>query len=208
MTDDQGTKLAQQEENAFMGLKTFIEKICPISDYDWQQVKENAHYQTFSKHEILLNANNLSGKLWFIYNGVVRNVYLTAEGKEFNKSFILGPSFSGSMTEIITGQASRFSIEVLEDTATIIIPIKWFNQMSQSNTTFSLVALALSQQLAFKKEQREAAFLLDDASCRYQSFILEYPSIEDRIPAYHIASYLGITEVALSRIKRKLRLKY
>ena len=59
----------------------------------------------------------------------------------------------------------------------------------------------LTEQLYIKKEQREAEFLLDDAPTRYRNFQKQYPGLEDRLPQYHVASYLGITPVALSRIR-------
>jgi NADH dehydrogenase/NADH:ubiquinone oxidoreductase subunit G len=73
------------------------------------------------------------------------------------------------------------------------------------NSGFKTLALVIAEQLALKKEQREAELLLDDATTRYQRFVIENSHLAGRIAAYHIASYLGITEVALSRIKRSLK---
>ena len=53
------------------------------------------------------------------------------------------------------------------------------------------------------KEQREAEFLLGDALTRYRNFRRRYPGLEARLAQYHVASYLGITPVALSRIRKK-----
>ncbi len=52
-----------------------------------------------------------------------------------------------------------------------------------------------------KKEQREIALVLDDATTRYATFRREHPDLENQIPQYHIASYLGITPIHLSRIR-------
>ena len=54
------------------------------------------------------------------------------------------------------------------------------------------------------KESREIEFVQNDASARYLCFINEYPALKDRLPQYHIASYLGITPTQLSRIKKNL----
>ncbi len=61
----------------------------------------------------------------------------------------------------------------------------------------------LAEQLFVKKETREASFLLDNAEARYIRFLKDYPNLEDRITQYHIASYLGITPVMLSRIRQE-----
>ncbi len=192
-------------EGAYLGLRHLIERMCNIDDQAWQQLQEHSSFQTFNKHNTLLTANKKSGHLWFIFQGLVRNFYVTPQGKEFNKSFITAPSLCGSMTEVVTGNPSRFSIDALEDTTTIVISIEWFKEMSNHHSGFKTLALVLAQQLALKKEQREAELLLDDATTRYQRFLGDNPHLKGRIPAYHVASYLGITEVALSRIKRSLK---
>ena len=190
---------------AYSTLKNVIESICPITESDWQQLETNSVIKRYKKNEVLLQTNTRSSHVWFVAQGLVRNFYTTEAGKEFNKSFIASPSFFGSMLAIVNNEASRFTIEALEDTLCVAISIDWFRKVSQSNVVFKTLALILAQQLAIKKEQREAELLLDDASTRYLNFIEESPSLERRIPAYHIASYLGITEVALSRTKAKLK---
>jgi CRP-like cAMP-binding protein len=57
--------------------------------------------------------------------------------------------------------------------------------------------------LALKKERREASFLLLDAGERYEAFLEDFADLVPRLPQYHIASYLGITPVALSRIRSR-----
>lgn len=54
-------------------------------------------------------------------------------------------------------------------------------------------------------ELREKEFLLDPLEVRYLRLIREHPDLIDRIPQYHIASYLGVTDVALSRMRKKMR---
>ena len=55
------------------------------------------------------------------------------------------------------------------------------------------------------KEMREKSFLLDDATTRYLNFKKEYPDLENKIKLYHIASFIGITPGALSRIRKNLK---
>jgi CRP-like cAMP-binding protein len=59
--------------------------------------------------------------------------------------------------------------------------------------------------VAIRKERREGEFLLDSAEQRYQRLLTEQPELAERLPLYHLASYLGVTDVALSRIRRRLK---
>ena len=62
-----------------------------------------------------------------------------------------------------------------------------------------------AENLALVKESREKELLLDSLEIRYRRFLKEFPGLADRIPQYHIASYLGVTDVALSRIRKKIK---
>ena len=61
------------------------------------------------------------------------------------------------------------------------------------------------ESLALRKTHREATFLLDPAEQRYRQLLREEPALCERLPLYHVASYLGITDVALSRIRRRIK---
>ncbi|MDH3326953.1 MAG: hypothetical protein OEM38_09590 [Gammaproteobacteria bacterium] len=57
-----------------------------------------------------------------------------------------------------------------------------------------------------EKERRETQLIMFDASTRYHAFLEEFRGLEKRIPQYHIASYLGITPVQLSRIRSSINI--
>jgi hypothetical protein len=60
--------------------------------------------------------------------------------------------------------------------------------------------------VAVKKEIREGEFLLDSAETRYRRLLSDAPTLVGRVQQYHLASYLGITDVALSRIRNRIGL--
>jgi CRP-like cAMP-binding protein len=65
-------------------------------------------------------------------------------------------------------------------------------------------AKKMAENLYIRKEKREVSLLRDNAETRYKTLIAECPQVIQRVPQYHIASYLGVTPESLSRI-RKLR---
>ena len=184
-----------------------LKHLVGLTDDDWNLLKPHLVPRSYKKHEHLLETDQASGYFWFVAQGLIRNYYLTSAGKEFNKSFIPAPDFCGSIREMVQDLPSRFSIQALEESHTLAVPIPWYREIIQTHATFARLARLQIENLAIRKEDREEELLLDDATTRYLKFCQEYPTLEARIPAYHIASYLGITEVALSRLKAKLKTK-
>ena len=77
-----------------------------------------------------------------------------------------------------------------------------FDQMIQSDLRWYPFTFKLLESVYIMKELREKSFLLDNAAKRYQDFKERYADVEDQIKLYHVASFLGITPEALSRIRK------
>jgi CRP-like cAMP-binding protein len=75
-----------------------------------------------------------------------------------------------------------------------------------NNEHFQVFSKEMLDKAIVYKEKRESDFLRKNGTQRYMDFIIEYPLLEKRIPHYYIASYLGLTPVSLSRIRKKLNL--
>ena len=139
----------------------------------------------------------------FVNSGLLRFFYRQSGGREFNKSFAAENHFIGAYSAYLTQSPARFSIEALEPTVLLQASLDRIVELSEQFPCWERFRRLLTEQLYIRKEQREAEFLLDDAETRYQLFQQRYPGLEERIAQYHIASYIGITPVALSRIRKR-----
>ncbi|MGM0595139.1 MAG: Crp/Fnr family transcriptional regulator [Pseudomonadota bacterium] len=158
----------------------------------------------FSKNQFLVHAGENNGDLFYIHQGLVRFFYSTEDGREFNKSFAAEGGFIGCLRSMLTLQPCRFSIQALEPTRTLVLSTKARKSLWNEFPEWDRLGRILAERLALKKEEREAQFLLDPVERRYQQFHNEHPCLSNRLAQYHIASYLGITDVALSRIRKRL----
>ena len=183
--------------------RTLLESLASIPEEEWSEFSANLRSRQFAPGEFLLREGEVGNEYDFIASGLIRLFYTTQDGKEFNKSFIAEGGIAGSLGSVLRGLPSRFSIEALEPTTVVAIPANIMERFYERHPCWERVGRRFAESLALKKEKREAAFLLDSAQMRYQQFLSEYPDLENRIAQYHIASYLGITDVALSRIRKK-----
>ena len=186
-------------------LHKVLAKIVDLPELEWHYFADRIKPRDFDKGDLLVSTGAPASEFFFLASGLVRLFYTTDEGKEFNKSFCLANDFVGAYSAAALNLPSRFSIQALEPTQTLLIPAVLLNELFERHHAWERLGRKLAENLAIKKEFREAALLLDAAETRYQNFLEEYPGLYQRIPQYHIASYLGITDVALSRIRKRLR---
>lgn len=140
--------------------------------------------------------------------GLARYYYISESGKEFNKSFAEKPGHLLSSISSVSMQEERspFGVETLSELTVLCISYEDFRALSAKHKEWNDLMLSIYERLIVKKERREADFLLLNAKERYLKFLSDYSMIESAVANYHIASYLGITEVALSRIRKEMKL--
>jgi len=193
--------------NSITGLHSFksaLNTLTEIPEREWAYFSALLRQRNFGADEMLIRAGEPVTEFYFIVKGLVRYFYLTQDGKEFNKLFALENDFVGSFSYKIPNEPCPFSAQALEQTETVALPVTLIEEAYDRHPAWERVGRLHAEKMAFTKELREKEFLLDPAEIRYRRFMKENPDLAQRIPQYHIASYLGITDVALSRIRNKL----
>lgn len=177
-----------------------------IPDKEWAYFSARLRQRNFDAEELLIRAGEPVTEFYFIVKGLVRYFYLTQDGKEFNKLFAVNNDFVGSFSYKIPNEPCPFSAQALEQTETVVLPVKIIEKAYNRHPAWERVGRLHAEKMALTKELREKDFLLYTAETRYRQFMKENPELARRIPQYHIASYLGITDVALSRIRKNINI--
>lgn len=146
-----------------------------------------------------------SGHLYFMLKGWVRYVVNDQTGKAFTKYFVCAPGITGSTRALVTGQAAQFSIEIMEPSLYLAIEWRALMRLIESDHSFSLAYCRLLEALFIDKEQREYNLVLTSPEQRYLTFFDRFPQLRGKVTQQDIASYIGITPVALSRIRQRLK---
>ncbi len=177
-----------------------------IPEDEWEYFVPRLRECRFEKNEYLVRAGDVAKNFHFIIEGLVRFFYSTEDGKEFNKSFAMENGYAGSFHSLVLQAPCGFFIQALERTDTLVLPNQLLRELYERHSCWERLGRRNAENLVLVKEAREKELLLDSLETRYRRFLREYPGLADRIPQYHIASYLGVTNVALSRIRRKINL--
>ena len=138
--------------------------------------------------------------LYFIQKGLLKAYYLTLEGKEMIKSFLLPGDVMGSLKAAYKGQGNSFSLLCYEESELIQIDFSHLMKLGLEEKEITGTLFNFLLELALKKEQREYEFLCCTAQERFDLIKDRTHDLLEKIPQKEIALYLGITPVALSRI--------
>lgn len=163
-----------------------------------------ARNSSVTRGEYFIREGQTPRQFGFIGKGLFRYYYVDDNGKEFTKGFFPEGRFLSSYSAMTLNRPSYFNIEALEDAEIMTFDFQQWKSLSAEHPCWSTFLVAILEKAFIKKENREREFLLLDAEARYRSFLEEYPDLSNRVRQHMIASYLGITPVALSRVRRKM----
>ena len=175
--------------------------IAPPTD-EAEKLQRIATTASLKKGELFIRAGMVPQKFAFVSSGLFRYFYCNEKGSEFTKGFFTENNFIVSYSAMAQQQPSYFTIEALEDSTLAVIDLRDWKELFNGHPCWTKLLLALLEKGYTKKEARERDLLLLNAEERYRGFLQEYPYLESRIKQHMIASYLGITPVALSRIRK------
>ena len=165
----------------------------------------NMSLRRFGPEDYLVHAGDRSDTLYLLDSGLVRLFYTTPDGRERNKAFYRAGQVTGPVSAALTGRAAPFSIQSREDTEAISFRFTDLLAATGDNPEIARLYRDLLAEAFIRNEQREAVLLTCNAEQRYQWLLEHEPDLLERVAQFHIASYLGIDAVSLSRLKRKLR---
>jgi CRP-like cAMP-binding protein len=185
-------------------LKKYIDSINPISEIGWDALYSIFSEKVLLKGDYFIEEGHIANQIGFLQEGIIRAFYRTGEGIDYNKHFFVSPCFIGGYASLITGTVNQINQQALSNCKILTASFSDFTALYKKHPDIERTARKLAEIFFVQKEQREIEIVLLDADKRYLLFQKQFPQLEQQIPQYHIASYLGITPTQLSRIRRKL----
>ncbi len=181
-----------------------INSMADIPDEQWKNFEKNLIAEKIRKNQFFIKVGEIPGKIGFIVTGLFHYYYINNKGKQYTKQFCPENHFIIPYSAMLSGRESNFYIQALEDSNVLITDHLSWKKLFEQHLCWRILTIKMLEKVYLLHEKREKELLLDSAETRYLAFLKEYPGLEQRLKQYHIASYLGITPVALSRIRTKI----
>lgn len=158
----------------------------------------------YPKGCILLKANRIEQNIYFIRKGIVR-AYALSDGNEITFWFGKEGDAVISMKSYVARQEGYEDIELLEDCELYKMNAQSLQQLYDHDIHIANWGRRLAEQELIRTEERLISRQLGTAADRYKTLLSEHPHLVRRVQLGYIASYLGITQVSLSRIRADIR---
>ncbi|MEM8763566.1 MAG: Crp/Fnr family transcriptional regulator [Bacteroidota bacterium] len=184
-------------------IKKFIDHIHPMNAGDWNFFASKLHKQTLKKNIPLINVGDVENYLSFISEGIVR-YYIPQEESDLTFGFLFENQFVTAYDSFITQTPSPYQIETLTNTTLWRITYNDLQEVYHKTESGNIIGRRMAENMFLIKSKREIALLRKTAEERYLDLFSERPKLLKKIPLKYIASYIGVTPQALSRIRKRI----
>ncbi|NME70976.1 Crp/Fnr family transcriptional regulator [Flammeovirga aprica] len=185
-------------------IKKIIDSIHPISANSVKEIESLVELVDIQKNETFIQKDRKNNKEYFLLEGICKSYLINPEGEEITISFFTEKSIISPLNTRTKGDISVLNFQALTDVKLATIDAKEFERMMIDHLDIRNFGNTVLRNELSQKVEKEIGLASLTAKERLLKFRDEFPSLENLIPHTDIASYLGITNISLSRIRGDL----
>ncbi|MGM5469936.1 Crp/Fnr family transcriptional regulator [Flavobacteriaceae bacterium LMO-SS05] len=161
-------------------------------------------HRNYLKDQYIVQQGDVCKSVNFIISGCTKTFYMDLEGQEHIVMFSIEDWWTSDLGSFITQTPADLNIQCLENTQLIQFTYDNLEDLYQAIPKLERLFRKIVERAFVASQKRIVRNFSLTAKERYQTFKTTYPKIEQRVPQYMIASYLGITKEFLSKIKSQI----
>jgi CRP-like cAMP-binding protein len=188
-------------------MKELINYILQFGDLNKQQtdlIMSKVKIIELRKDEFFSEAGKIPREVGFILEGIVRFCYYNNKGQEITHHFIDENNFVSDQQKFELQVVASEYIQAVTDCKLLIFSKKDWDDIGNTIVGWHDITGLIVKNCLIKTIERRSPLVSEDATTRYLSFIENFPTLINRIPLSYVASYLGITQQSLSRIRKNI----
>lgn len=178
-----------------------------LSENDMQTVINSFHKVEFKKGDYVLREGQIANEYFFIESGFMRSFAVDPSGNEITTGFYSKLKLVLEVSSFFLRIPTKEYIQVVEDSVCWRISFDKFQELFHSIQAFREAGRGRLVNGYFALKKRSLSLITDSAETRYVQLLNEHPEVFQHVPLKHIATYLGITDTSLSRIRKDLSRK-
>lgn len=183
-------------------IRQVMTQMIAVSEAELDDFLSRAFVKTFRRYETLSQPDAVPNEVFFVNKGVIRVLIADNEGDEHTVHFALENQFIADYSNFMLKQPAMYTLQALEEVEVVVLPrsaIEWgYQHLKEGQKMGRLIA----EFYFVYQDNRIKNMYARTPKQRYDSITDVFPNIHNRVPQHMIASYLGITPVHLSRLKK------
>jgi len=184
----------------------FILRFGNLNQQQMDFIASKATELTIPKEEYFSEAGKISRQVAFVVEGIMRVCYYDNKGEEITKYFIEENNLVVDLESFDNEIPSSSYVQAVTDCNLIVFQRKDWLELLQTIVGWEAIVHKIISRALLQKVERRSPLVSEDATTRYLKFLEIYPTVVNRIPLSYIASYLGVTQSSLSRIRKNIKL--
>ena len=186
-------------------LKAYYQFLVPtLSETSWERCEKILQVRNFKKGDMIHREGSVCNYVYFINHGFVRIFYRAADGREKTVCFFNENNYISDYVSFLTRKPANINIQALDDTELVETSYENLQQLYKDVPEANLLGRMIAEQLFIRMDEGNAANINVTIEQRYTNLLNEQPWLSQKAPQYMIASVLGITPEALSRVKARM----
>lgn len=187
-------------------IKKTFNSFVSLDDQELGLILQKAKLLQVPKRTRLLEMNAICDKMYFVIKGCLR-LYYIKDGVERNGFFFHENLFCTAFGSFMMQRPSNQILETMEDSICLYTTYNELQELYEVFPKMNIIVRKIVEERYTNAHDIISSFILHCPEERYLEFIDKYPLLVNRIPEYHIASYLGITAKSFSRLKKRVHEK-
>ncbi|WP_300690134.1 Crp/Fnr family transcriptional regulator [Chryseobacterium sp.] len=161
-------------------------------------------FRKINKNDYFIQEGERCKEVAFIKSGLFRSFYISDEGKDMTYCFRFPNQMIAAYSSFISGTPSKENMQAIADAELMILRKEAVDELVQNNLNWTRFLKLIAEQEYLELETRFFQLQRDTAAQRYMALLENYPDYIRNIPLQYLASYLGITQRHLSRIRKEI----
>ncbi|HNW49456.1 MAG TPA: Crp/Fnr family transcriptional regulator [Prolixibacteraceae bacterium] len=185
--------------------KGYLSRLIPLEEAEFSLISGIAIHRELKKKELFVQNGEICNKVLFFDKGYFRFFHFDYNGNEITSDFIFAPGFVTSYTSFLTGKPSFVNVQSMDDTKVLEFRKADLYSFYDRDKNVERLGRLIAESVAKNSEEHLFLLLNQPAEIRYKNLIDNYPEFIKTIPLQYIASYLGITQETLSRMRKTVK---
>lgn len=184
-------------------IKAYYQHMLPDMDCaDWDICESVLTVRKLKKGDLLQKPGIICNHVSFVNYGLLR-MYHDVDGKEKVSGFYKEGDYTGDYQSFLMREPSRIYLQALEDTEVVDLTYDDLQMIYKKIPGANLIGRLIAEELFKDMCRRSTNQVTESIDAQYAALVNDMPWLVQRVPQYMIASYLGVTPEALSRIKAR-----